>query len=414
MFRKIVLLFMLLLFSISCFVKLDKADSKGEVVINLKNENTISNSPIAKGIMGEYIEVILTNNYDGREYSGTTTRTQDQQEMYFDNIPYGVYTVTIRLTRPEETKPYSIISNKLVVGSGDASTFSGEIGAPNQISDEGRIGMIYYFDDYSALGLNDEYLYMVFQFNPVGSNLTNPTIDEEPLDYVGYYLYIGTSPVLGSSDLRYPNAEDGDLYATIGERTYYDRLSTNSAFNFMLKDGFAYGVVPKSEFSDFVAGQQYYWKVVAENRDGTTTRQVESTVLPVVMLSSSYKVYEEKIYSPYENEELEYANIESNLSFMFLPFSSIHTDTTPYEYRIVLSYDSSFSSEFEFTATNWQRITSADSPLESPYLDLTPAGGFDGFLPDSTIYWKVRVYAVGGNTYLKESNIKTFIVNPLP
>lgn len=415
MYKKIIFLMIFMLLGVSCFFKLDKVDNKGDVQIQLRYaENSTANlSSASRAItVGETIEVILTNILDAREYSAVAVRTQESQEMYFASIPYGVYTVTIRLTKPGATEPYSVITNQLVVGS-SVATFTGTIGAPNKISDTDRLGFIYYFDDYAALGLDEEFFYAIFKFNPVSSNLTNPTIDEEELDYIGYYFYLGTSPVLGESDIRIPHAEDGDLYASIGERTYYDRASTNSIFDFMVKDGYAYGIIPKSEFGTFVPGQQYYWKVVAENRIGTTVNKVESSTLPVIMLSSSYKTYQDKIYSPYDEKDFAYATVESDLEFIFFPFPSLHTGSTPYDYRIAISYSSDMSSPFEFDTNSWQGVSSSDVTLESFYTGLTPglgAGGFDGFMADSTMYWTVRAYS--GSTMVEESNIRSFLIGP--
>jgi hypothetical protein len=311
MYKKIIVLVIFMFLGISCFFKLDKVDNKGDVNIQLRytESNTIDLSSTDRAVtIGETIEVILTNIADGREFSAIATRTQESQEMYFASIPYGVYTVTIRLIKPEETEPYSVITNQLVVGS-SVATFTGIIGAPNKISDTGRIGLIYYFEGFEDFGFGDEFYYAIFTFNPVSSNLINPTISEEELDYISYNFYFGTSPVLGESDLKISN---------LGNEYY--RESSNSAIDFVRSDGFEDNIIQKSEFSEFVKGQTYYWKVVAKNSEGS----VESSTLPVLILAFNYKTYQDNIYTPYDDQEIDYANLSNDLEFGFFPFTDLN------------------------------------------------------------------------------------------
>lgn len=266
------------------------------------------------------------------------------------------------------------------------------VGAPQKISDIDRIGFVYYFEGFENLGFGDEFYYAMFTFNPVSSNLTNPTSLQLGLDTINYDFYFGTSPVLGESDLKISNLE----------RPYY-RESSNSIIDFVKSDGFENNIIPKSEFNEFIKGQSYYWKVVAKNIDGDKINKIESTTLPVIILSLNYKTYQEHIYTPYKDQEFEYTGIENNLEFAFFPYES----STPYDYRVALSLSSDMTSASEFYNTEWSSISSSDNPLMSLFSQMVEIGsGFDGLPSNSTVYWTVKAYS--GSTEIKSSEIRSF------
>jgi hypothetical protein len=59
---------------------------------------------------------------------------------------------------------------------------------------------------------------------------------------------------------------------------------------------------------------------VAKNSEGS----VESSTLPVLILAFNYKTYQDNIYTPYDDQEIDYANLSNDLEFGFFPFTDLN------------------------------------------------------------------------------------------
>lgn len=147
---------------------------------------------------------------------------------------------------------------------------------------------------------------------------------------------------------------------------------------------------------------------MAKNSEGN----IESSTLPVLILTFNYRTYQDDIYTPYEGQEFEYASIENTLEFGFFPFADLSGE---YNYRIALATDSNQFGEngnaVEYSATDnsWNNISSTDDPLISVFSSLSPVNSAFEFTSNSTVYWAVR--ADNGITQ-KQSDIRSFKIIP--
>lgn len=260
------LLILLLIFSISilfssCLFDLkNKHEQEGQVSINLKNI-------MANSYSDQEILVILTNVENGVLYKASTDRTKESQELIFDKIPYGKYTVLIRITI-EDGRVKSEINDDLIVSEEKESKVYGKIGAPNKIDANSMFGSIRTFEDEG-----EPFYEFNFGFYPVSSNYTD-NFTNYSADYIEYTLYISLSKDQ-LNDGWYIIKEN----ETSTKKYSYKRGEENNRLLFSFKK-------PKDEVNEMISefnlesGNLYYWDIIASN-EPSSNESYGSTISPL-------------------------------------------------------------------------------------------------------------------------------------
>lgn len=264
MIKKTLGLVLLMILLSSCFIKLDEKESKNEsnVKINLSN---VSREYVET--YSERIVVSLLNLSDGKEYLAEGTRESGtKKDMVLADIPYGNYSVSIKIYESGASEPYSIISSTLTVGK-EVATFEGVVGGPNQAAN--LSGSLEYYEDEAG------YYYVDFECDKVTSNYVSDTTG----DTITYKLYGSIYEDFRDIDLENPLIEIKPLDDPL-ERHPKNKTTDKDKVVFKLGK---YSSVEDSEIPTGITnGGTYYWKVVTCATVKDIERTCESDVKSVV------------------------------------------------------------------------------------------------------------------------------------
>ena len=252
MIKKTLGLILLMILLSSCFIKLDEKETKNEsnVKINLSN---VSREYV--GASTEKITVSLINLNDGKEYLAEGSRdVGTKKNMVLENIPYGNYSVQIKIYESGASEPYSIINSTLAVGK-EVATFEGVVGGPNQAAN--LSGSLEYYED--------GYYYVDFECDKVTSNYVSDTTG----DTITYKLY-------GSV---YENFRESELLITVTPSDIRHPSNTEEE-KIVFKLGRFSSSDPEIP-SGIINGGTYYWKVVTSAFVNGKERTCESHVKSV-------------------------------------------------------------------------------------------------------------------------------------
>jgi hypothetical protein len=392
MIKKTLGLVLLMILLSSCFVKLDDKEAKSEsnVMINLSNVSRITEEGYY-----EKIVVILENLTDGKLYEAVASReAETKKDMVLENIPYGNYSVTIKIYSSGATDPYSIINSELNVGK-EVATFEGVVGGPNQAKN--LSGSLEYYED-------GDY-YVDFECDKVTSNYVSDTTG----DTITYKLYGSIYEDFRDIDLEKPLIEINPLDDPL-ERHPKNKTTDKDKVVFKLgKFSSSDPEIPSGIIND----RKYYWKVVTCATVKGIERISESDVQSVLCKKKVVNNLPNKVTSiiaPVDGE----TDWQYSYGFSWEPVTSVSNNASynNITYKLHISQDN-FVDASKTKILNQQSndpsggwfqsnsyIVTEDTSIEYGQLRAT---GY--FTTSTTYYWRVEATNSAGS-----SMSDTFIV----